>query len=412
MAYEIKVYLVSIAVAVFCFFTAAAIASPVSLDFRGVAVPELAEGVVKGIMGRDYVLSPGVALAEGRVTLSVKEIDKAKVPALVSEVLRGVGVTMTEKHGVLFIDRAAPAAEAAGSVAAGVPVAGAAATPKTEIPDEIASYRPKYKTLDFLASVAKLAGAVAPETKGGADLLIYGGSAETVAKVRALLEDIDRPTPGYMVKAALVEVTESASANRSIGAVLQLLADKLSLTYQAGAELSNVAKLKTGDLSAALSMIEGDNRFRYVAEPVLRVADGQRARLVVGAEVPTRSGISQDKNGNPIQGIEYRTAGVVISVEPKKRGDDVEIRVNQQVSTFAATTTSNIDSPTLFKRESETVVTAAPGELVMLAGMDESRQSDNRSGLFFLPDLLHSKTKENSRSQLVLLLEVKPERQR
>ena len=122
--------------------------------------------------------------------------------------------------------------------------------------------------------------------------------------------------------------------------------------------------------------------------------------------MPTRAGAVIDKSGNPVQSIEYRTAGVVITVAPKVMQDSIMVKIGQQVSSFALTTTSGIDSPTILKREAETTVTTQDGELIVIAGMDESRETDSRDGLSFLPSFLRSKNEDKTRSQMLLLVEV------
>jgi type II secretory pathway component GspD/PulD (secretin) len=106
------------------------------------------------------------------------------------------------------------------------------------------------------------------------------------------------------------------------------------------------------------------------------------------------------------QSIDYKSAGVQIELEPRILAEHVQLKVRQQMSSFSLTTTSNIDSPTILKREATTTVVVKPGELVVLAGMDEQRDSSSTSGLSFLPNFLNGSNREKSRSQLVLLLEV------
>jgi hypothetical protein len=42
----------------------------------------------------------------------------------------------------------------------------------------------------------------------------------------------------------------------------------------------------------------------------------------------------------------------------------------------------------------------------MMAGLDETKNVQTSSGLSFLPNFLHSKTKTESKSQILLLLEI------
>jgi general secretion pathway protein D len=178
--------------------------------------------------------------------------------------------------------------------------------------------------------------------------------------------------------------------------------------YQAGNALINGLAYKGSNMTAALSAIDGDSRFKYVAEPSLRVVDGEIARLVFGSEVPTRGAITQDKLGNAQRSIDYKTAGVAINIEPRVLDGMVSLKIGQQISSFALTT-SNIDSPTILKRESQTTIAVRPGELVMLAGMDEDRTSSAGSGLSFLPNFMRSNNSDTARSQLVLLPEATPD---
>jgi len=402
-------------------------AEPVTLDFRGVTVPELAEVVFRKVLRRDYMLGSGIGSGEPKITLSLKSVESEEVGQLVIQALEEHGIKVDLNSRVVRVYRGGQVAGASSpdSVAsymnAGVPVGQASIQPGPKpdisesiqptapvavIPDQIVSYRPKGKSVEFLEGVVKLAGGVVVEGKGDKTSLVYGGSAETVEKIKSLLKQVDQVTPGLMVKAALIEYTEASNESRSFQIALTALAGKLGVALSGGAQLANALTWKGSTLTAALSAIEGDSRFRYVAEPQLRVNDGEKAKLVVGSEVPTRGAATFDRNGNPVQSIQYRTSGVVITVEPRVMNGSVMVKIGQQISSFAMTTTSNIDSPTMLKRETETTVRARPGELIVLAGLDENRKSNTETGLSWLPALFKGHNSEESRSQLLLFLEI------
>lgn len=69
--------------------------------------------------------------------------------------------------------------------------------------------------------------------------------------------------------------------------------------------------------------------------------------------------------------------------------------------------TSGIDSPTMQKREAQTVLDVKDGEIVVMAGLDETRDTSTISGLAFLPSWLRGSSDRSSRSQVLLLLEVR-----
>lgn len=399
----------------------AVFAEPVSLDFKGATVVDVVQTVVREIMKKDYVIAPEVLSSERRISVNIKKAETEKLGAILDGILKTVQVQMVERGGVYYIEKEAvtdtPIQPLARPVAASSIPDQAQVSPLTQkglpeankVPDFIENYRPKGRSIEFLSAVAKAAGANVLELKGKTDSLVFSGTKEAMEKARAILHEVDTAPVSVSVRAVLVEFTDGKTDSKSISIALNLLAGKIGAVYQAGSLLANALTYKGGNLNAALSMIEGDSRFKYVAEPTLRVMDGETAKLTVGTEVPTRGAITKDNQGNAQQSIEYRTAGVVINLEPRVLDGMVTLKIGQQISSFSLTTTSNIDSPTILKRESQTTVAVRPGELVMLAGMDEDRSSKSASGLSFLPRWAHSSNEESSRSQLVLLLEVLPE---
>ena len=79
--------------------------------------------------------------------------------------------------------------------------------------------------------------------------------------------------------------------------------------------------------------------------------------------------------------------------------------LQQQVSTFVATTTGVNASPTLLKRELSTSLSLRNGEVVVLGGLEEERSSDTHSGAPGILSFLSSRGNDRSSSKLVLLLE-------
>lgn len=409
-------------------------AAGVSFDLKGVGVPELVEVVVKGYLQRDFVMTPEVLNNGSKLSMSVKNMEREKVPGLLSEVLKGSGVAVNERQGILYLEKLSASVESSPvvpSVAGGVPQSGQMQNPyglnpmgqpfgmfgqqqnqlsyyqNGQAPKSVGFHKPRGKSMEFLATVAKLAGAYVPENKGKGDVLVYAGDEETTARAKKLLEEVDIEAQTLSVRAVLLEFTEGDSSSKSLSLALSALAGKLGVNYQAGSPLNNAISWHGVNIQAALGLIDGDRRFKYLAEPSLRVADGEQARFVVGSEVPVRASAVKDQGGNAVQSVEYRTAGVVVTVEPKVMKESIRIRVGQQVSSFALTTTSNIDSPTILKREADTVVNVSDGELVILAGMDEKTENQSRSGGWGFPALFWGSEKSNSRSQLLLMLEVK-----
>ncbi len=398
-------------------------AENVSLSFKAVPVMDFAEATYKAMLGKDYLITPDLIGMDKRVTISVKTIDRSKLPQLLGDVLASVGVRAREAGGIVRLEKVAglddrplpAAADATHVLDTSIPGRTATTPDKEAEPESFEVYRPKNRTVEYLQTLMRAAGlpvGMSGQAQGQGqqlvqDQMVISGTDDKRAKVRKLLEQLDQKPVVMNVHAALVEFTDSQDDSFSLGAVLDVLGSRLQLALNAGTVASgNFARLKTGSIDAVLKAINGDSRFRFRTQPTLRLVDGERGRLMVGSEVPVRGALTLSKDGTPIQSVEYRSSGLVLTVQPRALDGRFTANVVQEVSSFAATSTSNIDSPTLNKRQIEATVDAEDGEVVILAGLGEESVSEGTSGLTWLP-FKTSRTSSSRNTQLLVLLEFK-----
>jgi type II secretory pathway component GspD/PulD (secretin) len=123
--------------------------------------------------------------------------------------------------------------------------------------------------------------------------------------------------------------------------------------------------------------------------------------------VPTLGAVTVPQGGaQAVQSIEYRSSGVILELSPTVREDSVEVLVDQQISDFARTETGVNNSPTLTKRSLTTTITAADSELIVLGGLTQNKNSSGRSGLSILPKFMHSSNGSDTRTEILLLLQI------
>lgn len=363
-----------------------------TLDLRSVSVPDLSRVVLKEMLKADYVLSPEVIASDVRLSLSLSKQSNAAIVETLRETLAASGFAMQKKGDVFYIAKALPADAALGDESA-----------------KLYTYKAKARPLGYLSKVAKFAGAqvVEGESGGMGDVLVFSASEPVLKRLNAVLAVVDTPAKAVTIRAALVEFTDTSDSGKSVA--LTVLSQHLRTVYKAGTALANSVTFVGGSVQAALSAIASDSRFQYLSQPMLRVLDGETAKLSVGSEVPTRGAVTLDKNGNALQSITYQSSGVILSVSPRIVGDVITLKVEQQISSFTTNTTSNIDSPSKLKREASTTIDTKKGELVALAGLDEDKQTVSHSGLSFMPAWSWSDNDNKSKSQILLLLEVLPD---
>lgn len=235
------------------------------------------------------------------------------------------------------------------------------------------------------------------------DAFVFQGSKRDIEKLKMLLSQVDVPAGQVLVRAHVFEVTTGASDGSAFSLAIDLLGARFSLG--GFKDLGNTLRLTKGGFDAAFSVLASDSRFKVVSSPSLRVKSGENARFSVGADVPVLGAVQLDKNGNPVQSVEYKPSGVILSLTPRIRGQEIELQINQQLSSFIATTTGVNNSPTLTKREILTNVGVSDGDVIVLGGLDENRSSQDSSGLPFLPAFMRSHGRDESKTELLLVLE-------
>jgi type II secretory pathway component GspD/PulD (secretin) len=239
------------------------------------------------------------------------------------------------------------------------------------------------------------------------DVLIFQGTQEELAKLRKILPQVDVALGEVVVKAIVYEVTTGKSDGSAFGLALNVLGGRLGINIATTATLANSISIKSASIDSAFSALSGDTRFNAISTPSLRVKSGAQAHLTVGQDVPTLGAVNYSQNSSQsIQSVEYRSSGVILDLSPTIRESIIDMTIDQQISDFAKTETGVNNSPTLTKRQLSTTVSVSDGELVLIGGLTQDKHTDTRSGFPLLSKWLQSKSDIESRTEILLLLQV------
>ncbi|MPS49039.1 hypothetical protein [Methylobacillus sp.] len=384
----------------------------VNLEFAAVTIPEFAQTVLKGIIKKNYILSPDV-LTDGRtITVSIKAAKEDKLQSLVADVLEQNGILLQERSEYLYLTRNQVYMDMPPSLPVDPPPMAADHEqpaqdhPQAALPSDLPvySYRPQYRDQKEIGDLLKFAGAEVQAITD--DVVFYRADESKQDMLKTILADLDRPANEVVVKAYIYEVTNTVRDLNAISAAVSLLNSRLGITIENGQTQSNQLKLSLPNIDVLISAFDSDNRFKQVSAPSLRVKNGKNSRFSVGTETPTIASTTQTNNGNPVQSIIYRPSGVILEITPKILAETIELDITQQISSFQPTTTGVNQSPTLLKREIKTVVNTKDGELILLGGLNESRLSKQRQGLSFLPRLFNANTDSDEKSDILLVMQV------
>lgn len=399
--------------------SAAASSSPAS-DTAPAAVPFVADRLPlsrvislaqEEVFGRRYVLPPELASDERPVTLNLSVSDSRQVQRQeYIRWLKQLNIAVDTRNGVDRYYTFTPA------------------TPPVKMLTYV--YTPVNQPVSYLASV--LSGVInasssstSPSTgksssspaqvsaSGGTsfmsatgDNLVFRGTRDELTRLQSLLPLVDIPSQRVSVTGYIYEVQGSKSEGSGLALVAKMLSGKFGISIGSEMSLGNSFTFSTSSLSAIYELFRTDNRFTVVSSPNLMVSSGKNASFSSGQQVPVLGSVSYN-DGTPVQSVTYRDSGVIFKLTPVVTGNRIHITVHQELSSFVKTDTGISDSPTLLKREIDSTLVLNDGDVVVLGGLADSNDSDTKTGFSLLPKWFSQWSSENSKTDMVILLQVK-----
>lgn len=388
--------------------------TPLKFEFQMINVGQVIQLIYGEALKQPYVINPEV-LVDTRTVSFRYEAANGDIRQFIANFLDSLGLAIETKNGVDYIGKKL-------------------LQEKTELLPELETfvYRPKYREVGYLSRVlapvfkgsfannrsvaAPGSSKVTREVPEGsaaamidqtADVLLFTGTAKEIATLQKLLPQIDEAKGQVMVRGVVYEVASTDKEGSAFALALSILGGKFSIINGGSATLDSAIRLKTNSIDAVFSALSSDSRFNVISKASVRVASGDTGRFNSGQEVPVLGAVSYPSGaGQAVQDVQYRNSGVTFEVRPNVRDQVVDLRVKQQISDFVTTTTGVNNSPTLNKREVETSLSLQDGDVVVLGGLSQDKQTGSHSGLSFLPAFMQSRAGENAKSEILLVLQL------
>jgi len=385
-------------------------APPVSFNFAAVPVMEFAQATYKNLLGRDFVVSSDLVALDKKISISVRDVPAARLPGFVDAILKSHGIRSTLRDGVYYLespppqtpgtaDSEAPTGDSPGIVKeTGKP--GLQEAPEAANDVELVKVMNRPPEFVVTALNAAFGGNVA--RPGVGSHLVISAPPSRMKSVMKLAALLDLPSKSVEVAASFVEVSSSDAESRGVSLVANVLSRKLGVQLEAA---SGSLSVSSGNYQLVIDALSSDGRFKQVSNSRIVGDDAERMSLTVGDETPTLGQAQRDQQGTVTQSVVYRPSGVILDVLPKVLGSGrLALTVDGQVSSFQATVNGVSGSPTLVKRQVKTAVSVDDGQVLVIGGMDDAKQSGGRAGFSFLPDSWKTRTGSNSKTDLVLIL--------
>lgn len=272
-------------------------------------------------------------------------------------------------------------------------------------------------------SVTDDGGGSASEVRVVADkennaLLILASSAG-YEKIMSALRKLDTAPRQVLIEVTIAEVTLTDELEYGLEWLFTNGARRSGQLDTGAAGLSQIVPgfsyaitSSAGDtIKSVLNMLATNKKLNILSSPHIMVADNQTAKIQVGDSVPVAGPQSVGAAGVVVSSVQYLDTGVILSVTPHiNAGGLVNMDINQEVSLALNTGSSTLNSPTINKRTTKTVVTVQSGETTVLGGLISENSAAGTSGLPFLSTipilggLFGTQSRNNTKTELIVLI--------
>jgi len=206
--------------------------------------------------------------------------------------------------------------------------------------------------------------------------------------------------------------TTTTSTNSALGDSLQeaAAASILSATGGFGGFALDIGK--NAIFGTIINAIAADTESNLLATPHIVTLNNQKAKFLVGQEVPVSTGEQLSANfENAFRTVQRQEVGIKLEVTPQVNSQgDVKLFLKQEVSSVAGPVSSRSSDLILNKREFETTLTVGDGQLLAIGGLlnDDERRTIERipllSDIPLIGELFKSRSRSRSKTNLMVFI--------
>ena len=270
----------------------------------------------------------------------------------------------------------------------------------------------------------------------------------TMSEILTLLEKLDTPRAQVMIEAAIVEVAIDEGSSLGVemaagdeggdsvplvstslnGVISTLLAGTISADNSEISVINGLSSITSPTLAGAKIDTEGvsfgavvnalanNSDANLLSTPSILTLDNQEAKILVGREVPFRTGsfsTTGDGTSNPFTTVNRQDVGIELVVTPHVfENNDVRMEILQKITNVINTPVggSAFADVVTSKRTIETTVLAADGQTIVLGGLiqDDINSTNVRVPVLgkipVLGALFRSTTQDRTKTNLLVFL--------
>lgn len=244
--------------------------------------------------------------------------------------------------------------------------------------------------------------------------------AGNFARIREILEELDRPVPQVLIKVLIAEVTHTD--RRDLGAEFSALnlrasgrGGRIFTDFGVAAQTGGLAvRLVEEDVNVALRALEEAGKLDVLSRPYILASDNQAASITVGQRAPFIRSSRITEAGQTINTIEYEDIGIIFNVTPHINADGLVIMdVEPEISAITGDTvpiSETVSAPVFAKRSAQSRVAIQDGQTIVIGGLMEDKKTENvrrvpiLGSIPWLGALFRRTVTESTKTELLIFL--------
>jgi MSHA biogenesis protein MshL len=191
---------------------------------------------------------------------------------------------------------------------------------------------------------------------------------------------------------------------------------------------ANAGSFVAGDFTAVVNLLESQGKTNVLSSPRISTLNNQQAIIKVGEDATFVTGISAGTSGGANAGSTQPTpiltpyfSGISLDVTPQiNDSGDISLHIHPAITNVTQNpveytidgigSTSTVPTALNVIRETDSIVKAKNGQIVVLGGLMQERKDENKEGVFgfsripYLGKLFRTDTGRNTKTELVILL--------
>ena len=264
--------------------------------------------------------------------------------------------------------------------------------------------------------------------------IVARGTEAQLTEVTALLQQLDQKRAQVLIEAAIVEVSGDVAQRLSAqlglndlapqgglaatsfsngGAALGTLLSALGVPNAAFATTGGTFSIGGGSFGLLVQALNQTTSANLLSTPSLMTLDNEPASIVVGQNVPFRTGTfaTEGNSVQPFTTIERRDVGLTMNVLPRiNAGNTVRLDISQEVSSLVNANIEGAADLITNRRSIQTSILAQSGTTIVLGGLitrDDLKTLQKVPGVGDIPllgNLFKSRNRSSTRRTLFVFL--------